>query len=87
MFKTKAELETIAEELEDEQFEELVNGDIHSREFFENFVMVLNLLRYGSFAAKPRSSYAMATVTRLRKSARYASGARGGFGPPFFVRG
>ena len=41
MFKTKAELETIAEELEDEQFEELVNGIIHSREFFENFVMVL----------------------------------------------
>ena len=41
MFKTKAELETIAEELEDEQFEELVNGIIHSLEFFENFVTVL----------------------------------------------
>jgi hypothetical protein len=33
LFKTKAEVETIEEEL--------VNGIIHSREFFENFVKIL----------------------------------------------
>ena len=41
MFKTKAELETIATGLGDERFEELVNGIHHSLEFFENFVPIL----------------------------------------------
>ena len=42
LFKTKTEVETIAETLDDEPFEILVNGIIHSREFFENFVKILN---------------------------------------------
>jgi hypothetical protein len=42
LFKTKAELQTVAEELDGEPLEELLNGIANSREFFDNFVKILN---------------------------------------------
>jgi hypothetical protein len=41
MFKTKAELETISRELEDDAFEAMVNGIGAARAAFEDFVKVL----------------------------------------------
>jgi hypothetical protein len=41
MYKTKPELETMAEELEDEPFEEMIEGIAHSQKFFKNFVTIL----------------------------------------------
>ncbi len=41
LFKTKAELQTVAEELDGEAFEELLNGITNSKEFFDNFVKIL----------------------------------------------
>jgi hypothetical protein len=42
MYKTKAELQTIAETLEDGPFDHMMDGIAHSREFFEKFLTVLN---------------------------------------------
>jgi hypothetical protein len=47
LYKTKPELENISRELgelggDDDYFKQLVNGIIHAREFFENFVTVLD---------------------------------------------
>jgi hypothetical protein len=41
MYKTKAELETIADELEDDPFFEMVEGIRHSQTFFEPFLAIL----------------------------------------------
>ena len=41
LFKTKAKLETIVEELDGEPLSEMLDGIAHSREFFETFVTVL----------------------------------------------
>jgi hypothetical protein len=41
MYKTKPELETMAEKLEEEPFEEMVEGIAHSQKFFKNFVTIL----------------------------------------------
>jgi hypothetical protein len=42
LFKTKAELETIAEELAGEPFEEIVDGIGNARKFFSGFVTALD---------------------------------------------
>jgi hypothetical protein len=42
LFKTKAELEAIAEGLAGEPFEELVAGIVDARKYFENFVTILD---------------------------------------------
>lgn len=41
MYKTKAELRTMSEELDDETLEFLVNGIVHWRKYFEAFVTLL----------------------------------------------
>ena len=64
MFKTKTELETIADELEDEPLEGLIDRIAHSREFFENFVTVLTAaecrLLWAAAAAELRAGEAEA---------------------------
>jgi hypothetical protein len=42
LFKTKAELQTVAEGLDGEPLETLLNGIADSREFFDNFVKILD---------------------------------------------
>jgi hypothetical protein len=42
MYKTKAELEPVAQSLGDAEFEEMIKGIVHSRKFFENFVKILD---------------------------------------------
>ncbi len=41
MYQTKAELENIVETLEDEPFDEMVNGISDAKKFFEGFARVL----------------------------------------------
>jgi hypothetical protein len=42
MFKTKDELETVARELDDDTFKEMVSGIGRAREAFQDFVNVLS---------------------------------------------
>jgi hypothetical protein len=63
LYKTKAEIEGIRAALSHDHFEEMVKGISHARDYFKNFVTVLN-------AAEIRIMCAMASA--LAKEGRLA---------------
>jgi hypothetical protein len=88
MYKTKPELETLAEELEDEPFEEMVEGIHHSLEFFENFVTVLQaaeirIMCAASAVELRRWRFGRDVVGSLAAMTRNGAA----FGPPFLLLG
>jgi hypothetical protein len=51
LFKTKAELETMAKTLDEEPFEEMVEGISNSKKFFEEYVTILQTAEARIFSA------------------------------------
>ena len=61
MYKTKAELETIAETLEEEVFDETLDGITEARKYFETIASILT-------GAQTRTVCAMASLAARQKS-------------------